>query len=375
MFQSNALDGGGDNRRKSSMARWKNGSDRANGGRRFALCLITSALISLPVFSQSSQPVSPATMTAATRGVPGFEDELKLAHAARDRDGKIRHLRSAVALRPGNAQNIVLEFEIAKLTCTTNDPAHGQSANPRAGVALFEDIVKKYDHRLYYQSAPGDDYSPEMMVPRAAIQAAAFLRFLFQENGKSREYARIAMNDVAWTYQKRKAEWESAPRPATNPTDLVDVRIKEQFDYDVANWEDRKRDAATGNIMGAGQSVANAAVIEFGLSFGPQHPGDVPAVMQHIIDDYPDTPMAVVAREHIKKAQAFALATTGRIPATTKATNNQADKRQQNPQPNPPQPQRPLYPIIIYCIALCVAGGIAAFIVMNWVRKRSKSRQ
>jgi len=334
---------------------------------KLVLAMLVLALICTAAICQSSQPTLDGTPVApAARGTPSFYAEVKSAETAQDRNGKIQFLRNAIALRPGDPQNILLEFKIATLIGQTNDIAHNQEASPRDALPLFEEIIRRYDHKVYYQTEPGlNNKSPELVVPRSAILAASILRGLFHENEKSRDYVRIAMDDLAWTYKTRKAEWESAPRPLMPDEPRDPKKAMEEFAADVRAWEARRREASAGNVMGHdGQPIVEAAVMEFGLSFGPQHPGDVAAVMQHVIDDFPNTPMAVVANEHIRRAHQLVLASVGARPAMVPTTSHVPESR-------PSAPQRPSeWPLARRVILWSATGGLCAIIIWFIARKR-----
>ena len=64
-------------------------------------------------------------------------------------------------------------------------------------------------------------------------------------------------------------------------------------------------------------AIAGAAVRQFGYSFGPQHPSEVPAVMERILREFPDTPLAKIAQHHIEEAAKLAKKSnlTGQKPA------------------------------------------------------------
>ncbi len=120
-----------------------------------------------------------------------------------------------MALRPGDPQNIGLEFKIGTMVAQNPDPAHGQPVRPLDALPVFEGIVARYDHKVYYQEEPvGGGDSPELMVPRAAVLAASIRTGALHDEIKAREYLMVAMKDLQWTYEKRKNDWLSAPKPS-----------------------------------------------------------------------------------------------------------------------------------------------------------------
>jgi hypothetical protein len=250
----------------------------------------------------ASEPQS--TTTAAN-----FDAELKATEGNRNRDDRIRHFRNALRLRPGDPQNIVLEFDIGVELGQRYDPAHHVFPKEREALAVFEEIVRRYDHKTYYRQTPeGTSESPELMVPRAAILAASTLTGLLQQNENARQYLMVAMKDLIWTYQKRRWDWANEPAPVRPPPlfVLLDAPDDGRFDRQMKWWQATTRAAARNDVSIAepyGPELVEAAMREYRLSYGSQKPADVAAAMQPIADLFKDTPLAKLAKQQIECGQ------------------------------------------------------------------------
>jgi len=68
------------------------------------------------------------------------------------------------------------------------------------------------------------------------------------------------------------------------------------------------RFSAAGSLshLQALKKLAEAAVRQYGLSFGPQRPDEVVPIMQRLIDKYPKSPIASAAQDHIDRARVLA---------------------------------------------------------------------
>lgn len=157
------------------------------------------------------------------------------------------------------------------------------------------------------------------MVRRAAILAASILSAQPNGGARSRELLQIAMSDLQWTYERRAKEWLAAPAPRPNPNE---TELK--YANHLRNWERRKRQAAEGNVAGPQDiAIVKAAVRQYGLSFGPQEPKQVVIAMENIIRNYPNTPMATVAKEHVGRASALVATESASHPiVASKSTSN-----------------------------------------------------
>ena len=265
-------------------------------------------------------PARPEVQPKPPLGNPGamfipdeLQKEIAAALGAPDRDARVARLRIALAQRAGDPWAIVLEFDIATLLGQNPDPDHHQEVHPEESLAVLRRIVEHYDHKVYYNSrAIGETCSPRFMVPRAAIIAASFDNGLLHDFPDARAYALTAMDDLDWTFRKRTQDWAEAPRPA--PLGPMEQTPTEEAKYNsrVAGWEKDKRDAAAGLAIGPYEKeLAEAAVRQYGLSYGPQRPDEVAPIMQRLIERYPKSPIATAAQGHIDRARA---------PATQPAT-------------------------------------------------------
>jgi hypothetical protein len=237
------------------------------------------------------RPPEPATQPAT------FETELAAAKSATDRDGRVAHLRRALALRPGDADNLNIEFEIGILL-GQRDPVRQHDS-----LDAFERIVQRYDHANYYHAEPENSaVLPAMKVPRAAILAASILNGAAGDDQAARKYAVVAMKDMQWTFERRRADWQNEPRPTSRPFDegaLEQAKLKNRIAY----WEKRKTQAARGDIrlLGPyGEILAEAAVRQYFFSAGVKSLSQMRQSMDQIIRDFPGTPMAKIAQKNIE---------------------------------------------------------------------------
>lgn len=234
---------------------------------------------------------------------------LMAAAAAPDRDGQVARLREAIKGRPADGWNLVLEFQAATLLGqNTGGQAGGEGGvRPEEALTLWREIVGRYDHRAYYVGESiGESCAPEFMVPRSAILAASTCTGLLGDREQGRAYAIVALDQLSWTFRTRTADWSNAPHPeAPAPGwggEMEEAKLKGR----IAAWEEKRRQAAAGEALGAyEEELAAAAVRQYGLSFGKQRPAEVLKVMQGVIDTYPGTPAARAAQGHIAAAQAM----------------------------------------------------------------------
>jgi len=271
-----------------------------------ALILMGSAFIIPIAYADSSPNGSIQRIADETQWVTRALHEAN--ETSVDRDVRVEGLHRVVALHPGSPQNLILEFRIGILLGQNNDLRHGKRPDELLSLPIFEGIVQHYDHKAYYTTNPGDDSdSPELMVPQAALLAASTRTGKLNDGKKARELLVIAMKDLQWTWEKRRADWIAAPKPAFNPID----ESPEENARHIQIWEHRKHEAESGKVdMGPyGKAIMEAVVRQYGLSYGPQHPGEVPAVMREIITLVPDTPMAQIAQGHIALANGASVAT------------------------------------------------------------------
>jgi len=262
----------------------------------------------------ASGPARPEVQPKPPLGYPGAEfipDELRkeIAAALRapDRDARVARLRSALAQRADDPWAIVLEFDMATLLGQNPDPDHHQEVHPEESLAVLRRIVEHYDHKAYYNSRTiGETCAPTFMVPRAAIIAASIDNGLVHDFPGARAYAMTALDDLDWTFRKRTQDWANAPRPAPLPPMLQGPMEVAKYNSRVAGWEKDKQDAAAGLAIGPYEKeLAEAAVRQYGLSYGPQRPEEVAPIMQRLIERYPKSPIATAAQGHIDHARAW----------------------------------------------------------------------
>jgi hypothetical protein len=119
-------------------------------------------------------------------------------------------------------------------------------------------------------------------------------------------YATIALDDLEWIFRTRSHDWANAPRPL--PRGFDEPNEKAKYESRVNAWEKEKRDAAAGLAIGPYEKeLAEAAVRQYGLGYGPQRPEDIAPVMRTLIERYPQSPIATAAQTHIDRAHASLL--------------------------------------------------------------------
>jgi hypothetical protein len=272
-------------------------------------------------FTIGTQPTS---VPSDARQNSTFDAEIRAAAASPDRDGKIAHLRKALQLRPYDPQNIVIEFGIGIMVSQNPDLAHDEPVHPAEGLKIFEHIVQAYDHKAYYiEKYSGTNGTPDLMVPRSAIFVASQMCVQGKPDA-ARKYASVAIDDLQWTFEKRKEDWQRPlPPPATHPSSLP-PDLEKQIQREMNNgrdpdqieaarqkaWEAKKTRALAGDVFAPYElSVINAAVQVWGMSFGLRQ--NVADAMQPIIDRYPDTPIATVAKKNLDDPDRYLTAIYG----------------------------------------------------------------
>jgi len=249
---------------------------------------------------QPAKVPAPATLPATRPNSPMFASEMAAAKKTANRNEKVLHLSNALALRPDNPENLKIEFALGIEL--------GQRYPPRERESLevFENIIKQYDHKAYYTIEPEDSSeSPEFMVPRAGILCSSRLNAVRQHNA-AREYDEVAMDDLRWTFEKRKPDWLSAPRPKPSP--FEDAMRPGDFERQIGYWQHRRDMASAGSVdlLGPlGKTLVEAAVRQYRLSFEPAaQKKDLSGIMGKIIHDFPNTPLATEAQRVIDTAEA-----------------------------------------------------------------------
>jgi hypothetical protein len=268
-----------------------------------------------------------ATSQPATSPVD-FAAELSAARAALDRDGRVAHLRRALALRPGNPLNIQIEFRIGNMLCFNPDTMHHEPVRPMEALGIFEGIMSRYDHKTYYEPNPaGASDDPQLMVPRSAILAASILLLprphatTQPDDGLNvKTYLESAMADLQWTYSHRREDWLKAPKPIDLPPG-VEPSIG-WYARRVALWEYRKNEATAGNakeVLGVdGMTLIATAVRLYGTAVVGQHPEKLPSAMKALIHDFPNTLIAAEAQHQLDQAPPMSGPESGRPGAPAK---------------------------------------------------------
>jgi hypothetical protein len=351
--------------------------DRTKAGLFHALVIslvVNAALPDASVQCWASDPSKIIATEPTTRPAPDGDADLQRVLAAADRavdrDQRILLLRSALSRYPGNPQNIVLEFRIGTLLGQNFDVQRGEAADDERSLAIFERIVKTYDHASYYQSDPGEDAdSPELMVPRAAILAASTLRAKSHNPQQARVYLMLAMKDLEWTFRRRTAEWLAVPKPS----------LKTRGDYNseqaslkrrTQQWEVRRSQALSSEVLGSiGVAVVQAAVRQYGLSYGPQHPRDVARAMGEVIVAFPNTPMATCAEDHIDRA-ARLLVGQSNLATPIEPATSEAGSKPHDLVGNPAATAIGAKGSVYWPMYLAI-GGVAVLLTLLWrLRKR-----
>lgn len=244
-----------------------------------------------------------------------FERQTRLAHEAVTRDDKVEHLQAALKARPDHPDNIALEFEIASLLQT--DTTGNQPIKPRAALAIYERILKTYHYDEYYRShyeeGDGGWKLRQSLFVQSAIQAGCIHSYVLRNPDKAREYLYSAIEMLNSTLQRRKADWLNEPQ--LKAPQLAEIekllgregeRARLGYEYSIKQWMQRKEQAKNGDVLERMElENARVAVKHYGLSYGNQ-PELVPVPMRRIIADFPDTPMARIAQEHIDRASELA---------------------------------------------------------------------
>ncbi|MCL2646571.1 MAG: hypothetical protein FWD61_06140 [Phycisphaerales bacterium] len=265
-------------------------------GRKYQMVVVVACgLISDVMTAYGNEKATPATQAAT---------EPKAADAVTDRDREVQQLRDAIASKADDPENIRREFQIGVLLSQRPEVQRHPTVDMPKALEVFEAIVACYDHQHYYQSEICNSLNDsQYLVPQSAILAASIINGLNKGPEKAREYLHKAMTDLQWTYEKRKKDWVEAPKPEITPKQLMYER-KERLEDHVKRWEQHVQDGKAGKVFGSLEMcLVEAAVRQYGLSFGPQHPDKVAAAMAEIIRDFPDTPMAEVAKKRIDAAQ------------------------------------------------------------------------
>jgi hypothetical protein len=221
-----------------------------------------------------------------------------------DRDSRVLHLKKALSLRPDDPANIVIEYCMTIELSQHTDPKHHEDVRRKDGQAIAEHLITTYDHKFYYRDSPdGTAPSPDYLVPQTAVWASEYDSVFEHHRDKAKKYVDLAMEDFFWTFQKRRAAWANAPRPATQPAPdpLMDGFGRGRGDYSLHAWEQRKADAAAGNVMGYYANAFSQAAVHAYLLAYAMKPSDDAEVLQQVIAKYPDTPISAAASAQLAK--------------------------------------------------------------------------
>ncbi|NQT92270.1 MAG: hypothetical protein HQ559_05880 [Lentisphaerae bacterium] len=273
----------------------------------FVTCVVIGFICAV-LQGQNSLPPSDANANARIL----VQEQMDLAEKAPDRDTRLVHLRKALTIRPDNPDNLAIEFRIAVELSQRYGPKYpDQTPRRDEALVIYERLLKKYNHMDYYSPEPVDrSYAPQLMVPAAAVHLACLYRGLHDDSAKARDCLIFAMDCLKQTHEKRIEDWSNAPAPPKpDPNSRYGGLSSpmEKWEARLAYWKKRRQDAVEGNVLGSLEmSLIRAEVRQFGYTFGPQKPYEVPVIMGQIIKMFPDTPMARVAQEHISRANAMA---------------------------------------------------------------------
>lgn len=237
-----------------------------------------------------------------------FNEELELAEKAPDRDSRVEHLRRALSYRPNHPDNLRIEYRMATMLHQNTDRAHNQGVRWEDALPIYEGIVERYDHMDYYLPIGVDvGTSPQHYVVSAAILAGGIHMYRRRDLRNAREYFFKAMEFLNMTFERRKKQMANAPPPQLTPFE-EGPRGKQKLEWRMAEWAKHREDAAAGNVFAPRElRHAEAAVREYGTSFGLQKATEVPMAMSDIILAFPGTPMAKAAQRHVDRATEIAL--------------------------------------------------------------------
>lgn len=269
------------------------------------VCGVRADTVGPPPSPRERQDISSITSEATQL----FEKEVQLAEKARERDVKIEHLRNALKHRPEHPDNLAAEFRIAVLLSQYYDPENPQPVLRKDSVGVYENILRTYKHMDYYSKKPVNSSGDmQLMIPEAAIHLACLYRGLDGDNGKARQWTHFAMKCMAETYERRKTDWPSEPRPrwpGKQALSMLGPEYKEKMQGRIERWKKRQKDAAEGDVFSPLEmAVVKAGVRQHGHTFGlRQNAGGVALAMGNILRDFPGTPMAKIAEEHIERAK------------------------------------------------------------------------
>ncbi|HEX4123438.1 MAG TPA: hypothetical protein VHY37_01840 [Tepidisphaeraceae bacterium] len=239
-------------------------------------------------------PYSPGWITHA----------LSAADRSRSCDKAIDDLQNVIAKHANDPLTIQLKFRIAIMLSQRHATPIEPADDDRA-LQVLKEIIHQYDYANYYdEEQPGYADVPSALIPRAAILAGNILWARHGDGEAARAYLTVAMDDLAWSWEERRQDWLTAPRPKPIADNGFEQNVPQRNAGAIKQWEQHKLDAAAGKVTPDpyGQELMEAAVRQYGMSFGPQRGGDVVRHMFTIVSDFKGTPLATVAQEQIKRA-------------------------------------------------------------------------
>ena len=302
----------------NSEHRLTNGVDVAKLAVLIIALVIACSLFEATSSADGTQGVVLAHFTAATQS------------SEVSRQVAIAEIRKSLANKGRNLQD---EFQLGLLLAESSNDSLYDISNAQQAIAVFDGILSKYNYRAYYTVEPADTMgSKELLIPRAAVVAASIASGKLNDGTKARQYTAVALAALKWIAGRRKADWLDAPPPIRSPFDRDD-----KFAAKIALWKNHQKLAKEGNVLGPSEMVmVKASVRQFGLSYGPQHPADVAPIMQRLITEYPNSTIALTAREHIQRAKhlinsavkkpAYPVADSSLLPSTTMAFTGASHK-------------------------------------------------
>ncbi|HUT30913.1 MAG TPA: hypothetical protein VMX13_14060 [Sedimentisphaerales bacterium] len=241
-----------------------------------------------------------------------FNQELRLAKEAPDRNSKVEHMAKALSYGPNHPDNIKIEFEMAVAMSQHWDPENPQPMRREEALEIYKRILATYNHMDYYSPEPVNRSScKQFMVPESAVHLACLYRGLRRDTPKARETLHFGMECMQKTYERRKSDWANAQPPREpKPNDRFGGPFKRaKWESRMAHWQKRKKAAEAGDVFSKLEmETAKAAVRQYGYTFGQRQKGmQVALAMGEIIRDFPDTPMAKIAAGHIERAKEMSI--------------------------------------------------------------------
>ena len=245
----------------------------------------------------------------AAEDLSRFEEEMALGrrHDAdcgapvemQNRDLVVEHYARALSYRPEHPENIVIEYRIGVLLSQRQDPGKPMVWRREEALEYFERVMSNYKHEDYYSVEPMDTlWSPQIMVPRAAVLAGSIELRYARDTEKAQDYYYQAIDALAYTYERRREDWLKGPEP---PERGIDWGPREELNWrrTLEMWAERKEAAERGDIFGENShemAVAKASVEGYTSAYAGAHGGNWQAALEQVSLDFPDTPMARIAQ-------------------------------------------------------------------------------